>query len=179
MAHTKRTGRIEQRRRPRYSGFRREFLDRRKPVVICGALDGWGALTRWTPAFFKESHGAIPLHATNQPYTLGGFLPERNDDSPLTLDEFIGLVLGSSDGNPAPYLRNLHIEKFLPELNADLQPVPDYFLPNWLEGPVARPLDARLHSGRFELYIGGTGGKFPFCTTIPGISTHFCRRFTE
>lgn len=153
--------RIERRRRPLYSAFSREFLAPRKPVVITGALDIWGALARWTPQFFKEAYGAVPLYADNQPYTLGGFLPKKNDGSPLTLGEFIDLVLASSNENPAPYLRNVHIEKFLPELNADLQPVPDYFQPNWLEGRVAKPLDTRLHSGRFELYIGGTGGRFP------------------
>lgn len=144
-----------------YSDFRSQFLEPRKPVVITGALDRWRALTRWTPQFFKQTYGAVPLHVANQPYTLGGFLPKKNDGSPLTLGEFIDLVLASSDEKPAPYLRNVHIDKFLPELNADLHPVPDYFQPNWLEGPLAKPLDTRLHSGRFELYIGGTGGRFP------------------
>src|SRR5690348_11923337 len=144
-----------------YSDFRSQFLEPHKPVVIVGALDRWRALTRWTPDFFKQTYGALPLHVENQPYTLGGFLPKKNDGSPLTLGEFIDLVLASSDEKPAPYLRNVHIDKFLPDLNADLQPVPDYFQPNWLDGPLAKPLDKRLHSGRFELYIGGTGGKFP------------------
>ncbi|HEX5423046.1 MAG TPA: cupin-like domain-containing protein [Candidatus Acidoferrales bacterium] len=160
--HTEnRTGRIERRRCPLYSDFRCEFLEPRKPVVISSALDRWQALSRWTPAFFKQTYGAVPLHANNQPYTLGGFLPKRKDGSPLTLGEFIDLVLASSNEKPAPYLRNVHIEKFLPELDADLRPVPDYFQPNWLEGPAGKPLDTRLHGGRFELYIGGTGGKFP------------------
>lgn len=154
-------GNIERRHRPVYSEFNREFLEPRKPVVITGTLEHWRALTRWTPQFFKETYGAVPLHVKNQPYTLGGFLPERKGGAPLTLGEFIDLVLASSDEKPAPYLRNVHIEKFLPELSADLRPVPDYFQPNWLEGPMAKPLDTRLHGGRFELYIGGTGGRFP------------------
>ena len=130
-------------------------------MVITGALDGWKALHRWTPQFFKEKYGSVPLHVENQPYTLGGFLPQKEDGSPLILGEFIDLVLASSEENPAPYLRNVHIEKFLPDVNSDLEPVPDYFQPNWLTGPFARALDSRLHGGRFELYIGGAGGKFP------------------
>lgn len=161
MSNTNGTDHIERRRCPPYSDFSREFLAPRKPVVITGALGRWRALARWTPQFFKETYGTIPLRSDNQPYTLGGFLPKKDGGSPLTLGEFIDLVLASSDENPAPYLRNVHIEKFLPELNADLRPVPDYFQPNWIEGPLAKPLDTRLHSGRFELYIGGTGGKFP------------------
>lgn len=161
MAALVATNQIERRSRLSCSDFHREFVERRKPVVIAGALDRWQALARWTPQFFKQTYGGVALHADNQPYTLGGFLPKRKDGSPFTLGEFIDLVLASSDENPAPYLRNVHIEKFLPELNAYLLPIPDYFQPNWLEGPVAKPLDTRLHSGRFELYIGGTGSKFP------------------
>lgn len=152
---------IERRYRPSHSDFSKEFLYPRKPVVITGALDRWTALTRWTPEFFKERYGDVPLRVEGQPYTLGGFLPQKDDGKPLTLGELIDLVLASTEDNPAPYLRNVHIEKFLPELNADLQPVPGYFSPNWLDGPLTRPLHSRLHGGRFELYIGGAGGKFP------------------
>jgi hypothetical protein len=34
--------------------------------------------------------------------------------------------------------------------------------PNWLEGGLARVLRSRLHDGSPELYIGGSGAKFPF-----------------
>jgi hypothetical protein len=40
---------------------RQEFLDRfysqNRPVVIEGAMDDWPALTRWTPAYFKQRLG--------------------------------------------------------------------------------------------------------------------------
>jgi histone arginine demethylase JMJD6 len=87
-------------------------------VVITGALENWRARAQWTPDFFRQRHVDIPLHVENQPYTLGGFLPRRDDGKPLTLSEFIDLVLASTEENPAPYLRNVHIDKFLPELNA-------------------------------------------------------------
>ncbi len=152
---------IERRYRPSRAEFAKDFLYPRRPVVITGALEHWTARVRWTPDFFKLRYGSRPLHVENQPYTLGGFLPGKADGKPLTLGEFIDLVLASTESNPAPYLRNVHIEQFLPELNADLQPLPDYFHPNWLAGPLTRPLDSRLHGGRFELFIGGAGGKFP------------------
>lgn len=153
--------RIERRSHPSYAEFAGEFLYPRKPVVITGALEKWKARSRWTPEFFRQQYGNRALHVENQPYTLGGFLPHREDGKPLTLGEFIDLVLASTEENPAPYLRNVHIEKFLPELNSYLQPLPEYFQPNWLAGTLAQPLDSRLHGGRFELYIGGAGGKFP------------------
>jgi hypothetical protein len=152
---------IERRNRLSYLEFREDFLEPRRPMVIAGALDGWPARIRWTPQYFKERYGTIPLQVENQPYTLGGFVPRKDDGKPLTFGEFIDLVMASTEDHPAPYLRNVHIEKFIPELCADLQPVPKYFSPNWLAGPLAQPLDSRLHGGRFELYIGGAGGKFP------------------
>jgi histone arginine demethylase JMJD6 len=152
---------VERRNRPSYAEFANEFLFPRKPVVITGALENWQARSRWTPEFFKQSYGDVPLHVENQPYTLGGFLPKRDDGKPLSLGQFIDLVLTSTEKNPAPYLRNVHIEQFLPELNVDLQPLPEYFQPNWLDGPLTQPLHSRLHGGRFELFVGGAGGKFP------------------
>jgi hypothetical protein len=59
-------------------------------------------------------------------------------------------------------LRNEIIDQFLPELLRDIEPLPSYFSPNWLGGPLSRALRSRLHNGSPELYIGGSGGKFPF-----------------
>jgi len=152
---------IARQHKPSYGEFTNEFLLPRKPVVLTGALDHWKALTKWTPEFFKQKYGTVPLQVNGQPYTLGGFIPKREDGRELTIDEFIGMVMNSSDENPAPYLRNVHLEKFLPELMEDVSPLPEYFSPNWLQGPFTKPLNSRLHGGNCELYIGGTGGKFP------------------
>ena len=152
---------ISRRHKPSYGDFANEFLLPRTPVVLTGALENWNALTKWTPEFFKQTYGTISLQVTGQPYTLGGFIPMREDGRALTMAEFIGMVMNSSDENPAPYLRNVHLEKFLPELMEDVSPLPEYFSPNWLQGPFTKPLNSRLHGGNCELYIGGTGGKFP------------------
>src|SRR6266853_1815767 len=76
--------------------------------------------------------------------------------------DFIDRVSPSTRQNPAPYLRNAILEHFLPELLADINPEPPYFLPNWLDGKLGRALRSRLHDGSPELYIGGSGAKFPF-----------------
>lgn len=169
--------RIERRRCPLYSDFSREFLELRRPVVITGALDRWRALSRWTPEFFKQSYGSVPLHANNQPYTLGGFLPERKDGAPLTLGEFIDLVLGSSDEKPARYLRNVHIEKFLPELNADLRPVPDYFSQTGSKDPWRSHSIPDSIAGASNYTSAEREANSPSCTTTRGTSTRSCRRF--
>jgi histone arginine demethylase JMJD6 len=152
---------IIHRDKPSYEEFQKEHLVPRKPAVIRGALGQWKALSLWTPDFFKNRYGSILLVGKNQRYTYSGFMPTSKSGESLTMGEFIDLVLASSEQNPAPYLRNVHLEKFLPELYADVLPIPQYLSPNWLTGPFARLLESRLHGGRFELYIGGRGGKFP------------------
>jgi hypothetical protein len=139
----------------------RRFLIPRVPVVFTDALTSWPAMGKWTPEFFKERYGSTPLAVEGQNHTLEGFLPTSKNGGSLTMGEFIDQVLASSDQNPAPYFRNVWLEKFLPELDADLHPEPVYFSPNWLEGPFTQPLYPRLHAGHPELYIGGRGGKFP------------------
>jgi len=129
--------------------------------VITGALERWNALSRWTPQFFKETFASIFLKGDGQKYTLGGFFPTKDDGQPYTMAEFIDIVVGSNNEHPAPYLRNVHLEKFLPELCADVNPMPEYLSPNWLEGPFAQLLETRLNAGRCELFIGGKGTKFP------------------
>jgi histone arginine demethylase JMJD6 len=137
---------IDKRDRPSYSEFEREFLKPHRPVVISGALDGWKA-SKWTPEYFREHH------------------PDKRfnvDGTDYRMDDFIELVLNSSHERPAPYLRNVLIDNFLPELIPAIRPLPEYFSPNWLEGPLSQLLRSRLHNGSAELYIGGAGGKFPF-----------------
>lgn len=160
MTSSEQAATIEHRNRLSYAEFFDEFLLPRRALVITGALDEWKALSKWSPQYFKEAYGSVPLQITGQHHTLSGFLP-RKDGNPLNMSEFIEMVLSSTDENPAPYLRNVWIEKFLPELDYDLQPLPSYLFPNWLEGPLSRPLHTRLHAGHPELYIGGRGGRFP------------------
>jgi len=137
---------IERRHRPAYAEFGRDFLKPHKPVVISGALGQWKAMN-WTPEYF---HDNFPDH------------PVSVDGNAYRMADFIELVINSSDEKPAPYLRNAIIDRFMPKLLPDVHPLPEYFSPNWLVGPLSQMLRSRLHGGSEELYIGGRGGKFPF-----------------
>lgn len=137
---------IDRREKLSCDEFKREYLLPFKPVVITGGLDSWRALSTWTPNYFKTKFGAKIVKIDGQEYKMA---------------EFIDMVLFSTDFKPAPYLRNEIINWFLPELAADIDPLPDYFAPNWLDGPLSKMLHSRLHRGSPELYIGGRGGKFP------------------
>jgi len=130
-----------------YEDFVQEYLFPKKPVVLGGALAGWPALDKWTPDYFKSRYGTKNLTIDGKKYTMA---------------DFIDRVSSSTPENPAPYLRNAVVDQLLPELLADINPEPPYFLPNWLDGKLGRVLRSRLHDGSPELYIGGCGAKFPF-----------------
>jgi hypothetical protein len=138
---------IDRRHQLPYEEFAEEYLFPNKPVIISGAVNGWRALDNWTPTYFQNKYGSMNLSIDGKNYTMA---------------DFIDRVNSSSSGNPAPYLRNEIIEQFLPELLADISPLPRYFFPNWLDGRLSRVLRSRLHNGSPELYIGGSGAKFPF-----------------
>lgn len=138
---------IDRRHQLSYEEFAEEFLFPNKPVIISGAIDGWRALDSWTLEYFKQKYGSMTLSIDRTNYTMA---------------DFIDRVTSSTSANPAPYMRNEIIEQFLPELLADISPLPRYFFPNWLDGRLSRVLSSRLHSGSPELYIGGAGAKFPF-----------------
>jgi len=138
---------IDRRHELPYEQFAEEYLFPNKPVIISGAMEVWRAVDNWTPEYFKTKYGSISLCIDGKNYTMA---------------DFIDRVTSSTSANPAPYLRNEIIEQFLPELLADISPLPRYFFPNWLDGRLSRVLRSRLHSGSPELYIGGSGAKFPF-----------------
>ncbi len=49
-----------------------------------------------------------------------------------TMDRFIDRVLSSTEADPAPYFRNQVLYELFPTLKDDIQPLPEYFQPNWL-----------------------------------------------
>lgn len=137
---------IDRRNRPAYAEFERDFMKPHRPVVITGALDQWKA-ANWTPEYFRKQFSDKTINVDGTDYRMA---------------DFIERVLASSDEHPAPYFRNALIDRVIPELLPDIRPLPEYFSPNWLEGPLSQLLRSRLHNGSAELYIGGAGGKFPF-----------------
>jgi hypothetical protein len=154
---------IDRRQQLPYEEFAEEYLFPGKPVIITGGVRGWRALDNWTPDYFKSKYGSMNL---------------RIDDKNYTMADFIDSVNSSSSVKPAPYLRNEIIEQFLPELLADISPLPRYFFPNWLDGRLSRVLRSRLHNGSPELYIGGSGANSRSFILIATTRTLFSLRST-
>ena len=153
-----------------YEAFAARYLYANKPVVISGALREWKAVGRWTPAFFKREFGDMRF-AIEGSGRLGS-KPEVGGIE-FTMAGFIDSVIESTDDNPAPYFRNRVLREEFPSLCEDVEPLSEYFLPNWLpEHYLVKYVREVLNRGSaLELYIGGKGGSFPVLH-YDGAATH-------
>ena len=125
--------------------FRREYLDRQRPVVFGGAIEGWTARTRWTPQYLKDTWG--DTHIDYRGIT-------------GSLREVIDRAAASRPERPEPYLKNLDIASHLPGMLADIAPRLPHANPNWFDSPLV-PGAIRDTGTRYELFIGGNGSFIP------------------
>jgi histone arginine demethylase JMJD6 len=134
---------IDRREGLSYREFEREYLLPLRPVIVTDATRGWTALGKWTPEFFREHYGTVPICI---------------DGRSTRLADLIERILASTPDEPAPYLRNQLLSQWPDELRADVTPLPIYTQPNWLESPLLGP---HRSLSAFEIYIGGRGARFP------------------
>jgi histone arginine demethylase JMJD6 len=136
---------IDRRERPTAEEFFRDYRDRRRPVILTGAIRDWKALSRWTPDFFVSRYGTMDVPIDGRPYNLSQFIREALDSSPQS---------------PAPYLRGKPLKDLFPDLLGDIEPMPEFVFPCWIR---SRLLPERLrHMSIPEIFIGGAGGRFPY-----------------
>ena len=153
---------IERRENLSYEEFAREYLYPLKPVIVTDALRAWRALERWTPELFKQEFGGMTFRINEAPNQKADY-KGNEAGSEYTMARFIDRVLESTDENPAPYFRNRILYDLFPALKEDIQPLPEYFQPNWLpERYAVKYVGEVLNRGAaIELFIGGKGGAFP------------------
>jgi hypothetical protein len=166
------TFQIERREKLSYEEFAVNYLYRLKPVIITDALRGWKAIGRWTPEFFKQEFGDMKIRFSDDLKAKVGY---KTDSAPIdcTMESFIDRVLLSTPENPAPYFRNQILYDLFPSLKEDIQPLPEYFEPNWLPDHFLLNYVRKVlnRGAAIELYIGGRGGSFPVLH-YDGAGTH-------
>jgi cupin-like protein len=123
--------------------FVTEYVNTLTPVIVTDGFDHWAARTRWSLSFFREHYGSRLVEVDGVSYSLS---------------ELIDRVERSTPAAPAPYLHNLLIEGWAPELLADILPLPHHTRPNWLDSWF---FPERPSLTSLELYIGGAGAVFP------------------
>lgn len=153
-----------------YKQFAAQYLHRNRPVVLRGALRGWKALKRWSPEFFRDHFGDMKFTISDTEY---GQASNASRVTEFTMAGYIDRVLGSSIEAPAPYFRNKIFYDLFPSLKDDIEPLPDYLLPNWLgDRYLVKEVGKVLNRGAaIEIYIGGAGGTFPVLH-YDGAGTH-------
>lgn len=162
---------IDRRTQLAHHEFVQEYLYPNRPVIVRGALCRWKALGKWTPEFFRGTFGGKTFTIPDGEY--GQDDSVRRSGTTLTLAELIDRVLESTPEKPAPYLRNVVLREHFAPLLKDIEPLPEYLFPNWLgERYLVPRVGSVLNRGaEVELYIGGTGGRFPVLH-YDGAGTH-------
>lgn len=138
---------------PRRSGLtQREFVAEyqcpRLPVILTDATRNWSALS-WTPDVLRHKAGQRPV-TIRTPHGSEVYL----------VDKLCDLIEASSVGQPAPYARNVDVERELPELWNDIQPRLEFAQPDWKSSALL-PRDFVFSNGLVELFFGGAGSSFP------------------
>jgi histone arginine demethylase JMJD6 len=123
----------------------REYIEPSIPVILTDAADEWGAMTKFTPEFFKKEYG----HVTK---TINGVT--------YTISEFIDRMLTSTPENPAPYPFSFNIETFFPELMKDIKPEIVYGKVDRVNHPLV-PRFMMHGTEVYEVFLGGKGSSFP------------------
>jgi len=166
---------IEHREKLSYEQFAKEYLYANKPVVVTDALKDWPALKRWSPEFFKREFGGMKFTLPAEGKGKAEYKGKSDGGNTVeyTMERFIDRVMSSTDENPAPYFRNQVLYELFPSLKQDIEPLPEYFQPNWLpDHYMVKYVGEVLNRGAaLELYIGGRGGAFPVLH-YDGAGTH-------
>jgi len=162
---------IERRSNLSYEQFAREYMYPLKPVIVTDAMKNWKAMGRWTPEFFKKEFPDMKFSIKGAEYGQAGY--KENAATEFTMSSFIDRVMASTDENPAPYFRNRILYDVFPSLKSEIEPLPEYFSPNWLNDKYAvKKIGEVLNRGAaIEIYIGGKGGAFPVLH-YDGAGTH-------
>jgi histone arginine demethylase JMJD6 len=123
-----------------------EYVEPGIPVVLTDATRHWGAMKKFTPDFFKANYGTLSKEIKGKTYTMA---------------EVVDRINISSVENPAPYPFNLNMERFFPELLADIKPEVVFGKSDRVKHPLLPGIMLR-GTEVYELFLGGKGACFPY-----------------
>lgn len=123
----------------------RDFVEPSRPVILEDACAAWPALREWTLEGLRQRFG-------DRRITLDG--------RETGLGEVIDAITASTPEKPAPYLRECYLGLTLPELLADVAPIPGD-AHNRLHARGLPSMGKQRRSGSPELLVAGRGTHFP------------------
>ena len=131
-----------------YREFVHDFQRLRRPVILTDATRNWSA-RGWSLETLQRRAG----HRTVTIRTETG-------SANYLFGDLVDLLSNATDGQPAPYARNVDVERNLPELWPDIQPRLEFATPDWKSSGLL-PRDFIFPNGLEELFLGGVGNSFP------------------
>lgn len=149
----------------------RDFVDAGRPVILEDACAAWVAHKHWSLDDLDARFGSRQISLDGKATTLGSALQA---------------IKHSTAESPAPYLRECYLPETLPELLADVAPIPGD-AHNRLRAPSLPQMHQPRDRGPPELLIAPGGGRFPvlhydimhlhaFITQIRGSKTFWLYR---
>lgn len=127
---------IEQRVRITPAEFTAEYVDRGRPVLIRGALDGCAALSCWTVNQLRTRAGdsVVRLKEWNASGIRTVAMPlSRYIDSLEAYEEKLQQGIAAPAERP-PYLHDVPLTSVLPQAEGDLEGFPAGYFPAWYQG---------------------------------------------
>lgn len=110
--------------------FRKEFLNRNKPVVLKGLARDWPAFSSWSLEYFKKACGDAPVGVRTPPPKMYSENPDEHLEAiethatqRLTLGGYMDIL--ATDESTKTYLEAFPIREKLPELWKDVR-LPSY-----------------------------------------------------
>jgi histone arginine demethylase JMJD6 len=131
-----------------YRDFVCDFQKKRRPVIMTDATTDWPARS-WTLQTLRQRVGHRDLEIRTE-----------EGSEIWRFDELVDVVLSSTEQKPAPYARNVNVERDLSELWQDIRPRLKYAQPDWKSSKLL-PRDFVFPNGLEELFFGGQGNSFP------------------
>ena len=126
--------------------FLRDFNDPHLPVVYSDFARDWPAVRKWNPEYLESVCGSAVV-------------PINDSRDTIRLGDFVSLL--KEGAKQLPYLRNIWLLQYLPELSGDIR-VPLIAEPNWLSHPALRPHIPEQWNPWFEFFFSGPATRFPY-----------------
>lgn len=126
--------------------FKRDYLKRRRPVILAGAARGWASCEAWDLDFFRERYGQTGAVVLPEARTTSGFKGTREAEE-VREDDF-GTLIAEMGDRGGPYIRFSTVVEDRAELAEQLD-----------LGWVRRRFGRLPFGHRAYTFIGGAGSR--------------------